>query len=450
MSQKIAKSIKAALLLSGVYLLAVPVNATPYYPATPAFPKPSLLRAPYVAIPPAYHLDQSHWSSNAMGSGAETGLFSKAQLTTTYNPLTIADVQSRLSISQVYMDDFNAGFPNDMIWKPSNLVDDGAGGLGLRVAENPITGQRPLMGGSIQFWNPLPASQASQEGRLYRYDAYLKLAPPTAGTVQTAFTYTVPWWAPRREIDFEFNGKTGRMECTIHLQPLSGGTSVGYGISVAVPPDAFTGFRKWSIVANADRIEWFYEGRLLARYIQKVGFDTSVQEFSPMQNGVKLQAGSRYLHPQDAAWHLSQNNFFLQHWASRLHPDWIGSYAGGTTALMRASNVDVTSFTNTGIRFTSTDWTLQPLSLNRAFSLSVIRTNPVNQGFVPTSLEYSLDGGAWQPLPSAKIGTQTVSNVTPGIRRVRIRAVAASVNGDYRLVGDPSDEKTVVVYSLRR
>lgn len=450
MPKALSKSGKLALLLVGSQLIVVSATAYPSHKSPAPLQKPNLTHAPNPAIAPAYNFDRWLWNKDASWGNDDEELFSKTQLSDAYTPLSAEEIQRRLSIPKSYLDDFNAGFPEDMIWKPSNLVDDGEQGLGLRVAPNPVSAQRPLMGGSIQFWSPLPANQASQEGRIYRYDAYLKLAPPTPGTVQAVFTYTVPWWAPRREIDFEFNGRTGRMECTIHLQPLNGSGSIGYGISVAVPPDAFTGFRKWSIVANADRVEWFYEGKLLARYVQKLGFDTTVQEFSPMQNGAKLQAGGRYIHPQDAGWHLSQNNFFLQHWASRLHPYWIGSYSGGATPLMRARNVDVTHFTNTNIKFKSADWALQPLSLTRSFSISVIRTNPANQGFVPTGLEYSLEGGAWRPLPSSKLGTQTVTNVTPGIRRVRIRPVAASINGDYKLVGDPSDEKRVVVYAMRR
>ncbi|OYU77543.1 MAG: hypothetical protein CFE32_05130 [Alphaproteobacteria bacterium PA3] len=450
MPKELCKFRQLALLLAGTQLLVASANANPSHTSSSQLQKPNPTYSPNSTFSMAHNLDRWLWNTDVSWSNHEEGLFSKTQLNDAYTPLSAEEIQKRLSIPNSYLDDFNAGFPDDMIWKPSNLVDDGEKGLGLRVATNPVSAQRPLMGGSIQFWSPLPANQASQEGRIYRYDAYLKLAPPTPGTVQAVFTYTVPWWAPRREIDFEFNGKTGRMECTIHLQPLNGSTSNGYGVSVTVPPDAFTGFRKWSIVANADRIEWFYEGKLLARYVQKLGFDTTVQEFAPMQNGAKLQAGGKYIHPQDGGWHLSKNNFLLQHWASRMHPDWIGSYTGGTTPLMRARNVDVTHFTNTNIKFNSTDWSLQPLSLTRSFSISVIRTNPANQGFVPTSLEYSLEGGAWRPLPSSKLGTQTVTNVTPGIRRIRIRPVAASINGDYRLVGDPSDEKTVVVYSLRR
>jgi hypothetical protein len=450
MPKKISKFGQLGLLFVGAQMLVATASANTVSMSPPAFPKPSVLYAPQPTISSTNILAQRFWTQDVSLHQGDHGLFSKAQLTNAYRPLSVEEVQRRLSIPKAFMDDYNAGFPSDMIWKASNLVDDGQGGVGLRAALNPVIGQRQMMGGSVQFWSPLPPNQASQQGRIYRYDAYLKLAPPTPGTVQTAFTYTVPWWAPRREIDFEFNGKTGRMECTIHLQPLKGGSINGFGVSVAVPKDAFTGFRKWSIVANADRIEWFYEGKLLARYVQKLGFDTTVQEFAPMQNGSKLIAGGKYIHPQDGGWHLSQNNFFLQHWASRINPNWIGAYPGGTTPLLRASNVDVTHFTTTNVKFDKIDWALQPLSQAQSFSISVIRTNPANQGFVPTSLEYSLEGGAWRPLPSSKLGTQTVTNVPPGIRRIRIRPVASSINGDYRLVGDPSDEKTVVVYALKR
>lgn len=449
MPKEIHKSKLLAAVLVGAQLFPAVVGANVAQTGFAAFPTARPAPAPSLPIAPEHNLDRWLWDAKAATQSADAGLYSKAQLAPAMMPLSMAEIQRRLTVPRTYLDNFDAGFPADMVWKPSNLVDDGQQGLGLRVSPNPVSGQRPIMGGSIQFWNPLPAQQASQEGRIFRYDAFLKLAPPTPGTVQTAFTFTVPWWAPRREIDFEFNGKTGRMECTIHLQPLNGRSSAGYGISVAVPKDAFTGFRKWSIVANADRIEWFYEGKLLARYIQKLGFDTTVQEFGPMRNGAKLQAGTRYIHPNDAGWHLSQNNFFLQHWGSRLYPDWIGSYRATSTELMRAKNVDITHFTNGNTKFTPGDWAVQPIKQIRAFSISIARTNPANYGFVPTSIEYSLDRGPWLPLPSPRLGIQTVTNVAPGTRRIRIRPVAASVNGDYRLIGDPSDEKTVVVSALK-
>jgi hypothetical protein len=443
------KSKLLALVLVGAQLFPAVVGAN----ATKSnlIPEPTASKAfPFhLGVVSEQKLDTWRWDTKAAATSVDEGLFSKTQLAPTLAPLSMAEVQRRLTVPKSFIDNFDAGFPNDLVWKPGNLVDDGEQGLGLRVAPNPVTAQRPLMGGSIQFWSPLPAHQASQEGRIFRYDAFLKLAPPTSGTVQTAFTFTVPWWAPRREIDFEFNGKTGRMECTIHLQPLNGRSSAGYGISVAVPKDAFTGFRKWSIVANADRIEWFYEGKLLARYVQKLGFDTTVQEFAPMKNGTKLVAGTRYIHPNDAGWHLSTNNFFLQHWGSRLYPDWIGSYKATSTELMRAKNIDITHFTNENTKFTTNDWTVQPINQSRSFSISIIRTNPANYGYVPTSIEYSVAGGPWLPLPSPRLGTQIVTNVASGIRRIRIRPVAASVNGDYRLIGDPSDEKIVVVSAPR-
>ena len=445
MPKEINRSKLLAVVLAGAQLFPAAVGANASNPSITKVPTAHAGFSSQSEIGSAPKLDRWLWDAKPSSATADAGLFSKTQSSPAFAPLSMAEVQRRLSVPKTYMDNFDAGFPTDMVWKPGNLVDDGEQGLGLRVAQNTVTGQRPLMGGSIQFWSPLPAQQASQEGRIFRYDAFLKLAPPTAGTVQTAFTFTVPWWAPRREIDFEFNGKTGRMECTIHLQPLNGRSSAGYGISVAVPKEAFTGFRKWSIVANADRIEWFYEGKLLARYIQKVGFDTTVQEFAPMRNGSKLVAGTKYIHPNDAGWHLSRNNFFLQHWASRLYPDWIGTYKGGSTALMRAKNIDITHFTNGNTKFTRNDWTVQPVNFSRTFSISIARTNPANFGFVPTRIEYSLEGGPWQPLPTARLGTQTVSNTAPGTRRIRIRPVAASVNGDYRLIGDPSDEKTVLV-----
>lgn len=375
--------------------------------------------------------------------------------------LSAADIKTRFgNVGNIFIDDFDAGFPADMIWRPSMIVDPGDGTIGLRLLPNNGAG-RPNLGGSAQFLmlSDTGSNTPGVAAQLFTIDCRFQLvdtrAPGLAkGYIQTFFTFTNPFTLPRREIDFEFNSQTGYMECTVHLAPVGGGSSSAISILFAPPEAAFTGQRKWTITGNADRIEWFYEDTLITRYIRGVGFDNTVQNYTLYQrnstNGATTLFGpsSTFIHPNDAGWHVSAQNGFIQNWMSNQQTGWIGPNTvpldhpvtkfGATTAQAFGPN-------NTALQVG--DWTATPIGSGQV-RVNVSNYRPAR--FVPNFLEASVDGGAWVRL-AGTTGNQTISGVATGSRGIQLRAVGeapqATTGGvsTYTMNANASDTKTVTV-----
>ena len=378
-----------------------------------------------------------------------------------FPPLNAAQIAQRLGAVVEYIDDFDAGFPVDLVWRRENVVDPGDGTVGLRILKNTGPG-RPNTGASVQFRLKSQADPAvSVPGaRLFSVDWTWQLIDTrgpndTKGYMQTGFTFTVPWSAPRRELDFEYNSRSGLMECSIHLAANGGGPgSVANGIAIHPPADAFTGQRKWSIVSNADRLEWFYEDQLCARYIRGQGWDSSVQDFQPMRpissgNYVPFAPGETYMHPRDTHWHLNPQNVFIQQWMTDTNPAWVGPNTVPIDhPLLRFSGVDAQEFGPVNTALQAGDWTVTAGGAGQAvIEVSNYRPNR----FHPTHLEASVDGGAWQRLPGA-FGPQALSGLSAGAHDIRLRPVAESLATDpavtastYVMTANASDTKSVTV-----
>lgn len=364
------------------------------------------------------------------------------------------------NVGNVFVDDFPAGFPADMIWSPSMIVDPGDGTIGLRLLPNNGAG-RPNLGGSAQFLmlTDTGSNNPGIAAQIFTIDCRFQLidtrAPGLAkGYIQTFFTFTNPFTLPRREIDFEFNSQTGYMECTLHLAPVGGGTSSAISILFTCPEAAFTGMRKWTITGNADRIEWFYEDTLITRYIRGIGFDNTVQNFTLYSrnstNGAVTLFGpsSTFIHPNDAGWHVAAQNGFIQNWMSNQQTGWIGPNTvplshpvtrfGATTAQAFGPN-------NTGLQ--AGDWTATPIGGGQV-RVNVSNYRPAR--FRPNFLEASVDGGAWVRLGGV-IGNQTISGVATGSRNIQLRPVAEAPEAwtggtrTYTMNANASDTKTVTV-----
>jgi hypothetical protein len=378
-----------------------------------------------------------------------------------YPVLTQAQISQRLQAFCTFIDNFDAGFPPDMVWRPSNVVDPGDGTVGLRMIRNTGPGRRNT-GASVQFGFKSASNPAVMAGsaRLFSIDWHWQLidtrAPGLAkGYIQTGFTFTVPFDAPRREIDFEYNSRTGYMECTIHMAANGGGPgSVANGLSIEPPEDAFTGFRRWSIVANADRIEWLYEDQVCARYIRGIGWDSTVQAFTPRRgvwgssNYVRFNEGDVFLHPRDEHWHVNAQNVFIQQWMTDTNAAWLGP---NTVPLshppLRFSQIDAQAFGAANTALQAGDWTVTGGAGQATVTVAAYR--PAR--FRPTHLEYSVDGGAWVRLPG-QFGPQVITGLAPGSREIRLRPVAetlatnpAVTASTFIMNADPSDTKAVTI-----
>jgi len=376
-----------------------------------------------------------------------------------YPTLSASDIATRLScqLDQLYVDNMDAGFPSDTVWKPECVCDPGDGTVGLRIIKNAGSG-RSNTGASVQIrFQPPSGGTAGWAARIYRADFTMQLID-TRGTgqakgyIQTAFTFTDPWNQPRREYDFEYNSKTGHMECTIHLEPNNGGGSVAQGIQITPPEEAFTGLRKWTILANVDRVEWFYEDQLLTRYIRGSGWDASVQTFTPYTNeGVRFNIGDTYVHPRDAGWHVNAQNMVIQQWMSDQLTGWVGPNTVPIShPLLRFSDVSGTMFGPQNTLLQAIDWTAVAGGAGEVV-VNVSQFRPLNTGFRPTHLEYSVDAGAWTRF-AGTTGNQTITGLTAGSRSIRVRPVAetlatnpAVTASNYTMNADPSDTKNVTV-----
>ena len=385
-----------------------------------------------------------------------------ADISTYYPILTKAQIQSALGITDdIFMSDFDAGFPTDMSWHPSNLVDGSAAldasVLGFRVRKNPTGSSRKYGGGEVQI---------QRTHRLGRYDAMLRLHEGVPGTVQTIFLFQQPYTDKHREFDFEILSDghvpvqgdttttfsaTCRADCAIHMQPLNTGSNQHIKLQCDVPKEAFTAFQKWSIIYNGDRTEWLYNDRLMARYIQGQGFDESIQEFNPTREGTTTRynsadvtANGKHILPTDAGWHVGNIKPFMQQWASDTNPTWIGVInLPPDPPLFRIDGATVTPFFGSTIGFAAADWSVS----RTAITINNMRL----PGFRPTSIQYSTDGGtAWTSLAgSTGPGTYavTLAAATNVIIRPRVHVVNGRLdNGvisDFVLEGANSDTKTV-------
>lgn len=376
---------------------------------------------------------------------------------TSYPALTAANVESRLSVpAGVYIDNYDAGFPADTVWKPENVCDPGDGTVGLRIIKNSAPG-RVNTGGSLQMLFSPHSGSTGVAAQLFRVEFVMQLidtrGPGMAkGYVQTGFTFTSPYTAKRRELDFEFNSLSGLMECTIHLEPNDGGGSVAQGIHIEPPAGAFTAQRTWTITSNADRIEWAYEGTVCARYIRGNGWDSTVQAFTPRKSdGTLFNNGDTLIHPRDAGWHLNAQKAFIQQWMSDQHTAWIGPNTVPIDhPLFRVSNVNAQEFGATNTALQSGDWTAVAGGAGEIV-VNVASWRPAGFGFIPTHLEYSIDGGGWTRL-AGTTGNQTITGLTAGSRAVRLRPVAESLAtnpavtaSNYTLNANTSDTKNVTV-----
>ena len=372
----------------------------------------------------------------------------KAQILSDFVQMSASDVDKALSAGvKPTIASWEAGFPADIKWDPSHVVDAGEGRVGLRILPAPENSSRPYRGAEVQF---VPKSASKDNGfRLGRYDSWMRLARGVPGTVQTAFLFQNPYTDKQREFDFEFIGAPpnpgtdksghGRMDCAIHMQPLTGGASQHIKVQCDVPDEAFDDFQKWSIVFNADRTEWLYNDRLMARYVQGKGFDDTVQTFNPTREDTGKPFKGPYLSPTDAKWQLNRLSFFAQHWCSSKYPAWLGPISlPADPPLLRLSKIEMTEFSAEAIRFGSKDWSVMAAG-RRAVDIKVARLGPV--GFTPTRLEYRINGGGWSDLGGSGTGTFRVDVPDSATAKVEIRAIAAGVNGDYTLTGDPSDVK---------
>lgn len=377
-----------------------------------------------------------------------------------YPTLGASTIASRLTcqLDQLWIDDGNSSFPSDSIWKATNLCDPGDGTVGLRIIKNAGSGVANT-GSSVQIrFQPDTGGTAGWAANIYRADFTMQLidtrGPGQAkGYIQTAFTYTDPYTLPRREYDFEYNSFTGKMECTIHLAPNEAPWAiVAQGIHVDVMPEAFTSMRKWSIVSNADRVEWFYEDQLLTRYIRGVGWDSSVQTFNPYTwQHARFNLGDTYLHPNDAHWHLNAQNMIIQQWMSDNLSGWIGPNTVPIShPLLRVSDVS-------GIFFGSNtsplveDWTAVAGGAGEVVVTLPTVMRPLNSGYRPTHFAYSVDGGTFVRFPSTT-GSHTITGLTAGDRSIRIRPIAESLASNpavtasnHTFNGGTSDTKVVTV-----
>jgi archaellum component FlaG (FlaF/FlaG flagellin family) len=380
-----------------------------------------------------------------------------------YPALDEATIKTRLGgVGDPYIDAFDAGFPYDAVWKREMVVDPGDGTVGFRILPNNKAG-RTNLGGSVQlnFVDQTGDDTPGVAARLYAVDGYFQLIDTRAnglakGYVQTLFTFTVPYNDPRREIDYEYNSQTGMMECTIHLAPNDAPTtSTTVTILFAAPETAFTGQRKWSIISNADRIEWAYEDTIITRYIRGVGFDNTVQNFTLYSrssvNGAITLFGpsSTFIHPNDAGWHLNPQNVIIQQWMGSTLTGWIGPNTVPLDhPLFKYSALDAQEWGPVNTALQVGDWTATPIGGGQ------VRVNVSNyrpSRFRPTHLAYSVDGGAWTRLAGA-FGNQTISGVATGSRQIRLRPVAESLAtnpavtvSNYTMNANASDTKTVTV-----
>ena len=398
---------------------------------------------------------------------ADNGIFQPktvtlgADISTFYPILTKAQIQSALGITDdIFLSNFDAGFPTDMSWSPDNLVDGSAAldasVLGFRVRKNPSGSSRKYGGGEVQI---------QRTHRLGRYDAMLRLHEGVPGTVQTIFMFQQPHTDKHREFDFEIlsdghvpvQGSTTtfsatcRADCAIHMQPLTTGSNQHVKVQCDVPKEAFTAFQKWSIVYNGDRTEWLYNDRLMARYIQGQGFDESIQEFNPTREGTTTRynsadvtANGKHILPTDAGWHAGNVKPFLQQWGSDTNPDWIGRInLPPDPPLFRVDSVVVLPAFASTIGFIAADWSVTQTGI----TVSAMRI----PRFRPTAIQYSTDGGTvWTDLPnSTGPGTYAVTLAAAAnvIIRPRVRVVNgrldSGVISDYVLEGANSDTKTV-------
>lgn len=376
----------------------------------------------------------------------------------TYPVLNAAAIASRLSVPSggIWIDDADAGFPADTVWRSTNICDPGDGTVGLRIIKNSGSG-RANTGSSVQIrFQPHNGGTTGVAAQIFRVDFFFQLidtrgAGQAKGYIQTGFTFTDPWTLRRRELDFEYNSNTGKMECTIHLEPNDGGGSVAQGVYVDVQPEAFTSMRKWTILANSDRVEYLYEDQLLARYIRGTGWDSSVQTFNPFNGTTRFTNGMSLVHPRDAGWHLNPQNLIIQQWMSDQLTGWIGPNTVPIShPLFRVSNIDAIQFGPSNTALQAGDWTAVAGSAGQIV-VNVTSFRPLNLGFRPSHLEYSIDSSAWVRLPGTT-GDQLISGIPAGSRAVRIRPVSESLAtnpavtaSNFLMNADPSDIKNVTV-----
>jgi hypothetical protein len=379
-----------------------------------------------------------------------------------YPRLDEAQIKSRLGgVGDVYIDNFDAGFPNDTVWRPEMVVDPGDGTVGFRLLPNNGPG-RTNLGGSVQcpFISAGGSNTPGVAAQIYSVDCFMQLidtrAPGLAkGYVQTAFTFTNPYTLPRREIDFEYNSQTGLMECTIHLAPNDApNTSTTISLSFAPPASAFTGMRKWSILANADRVEWTYEDILIARYIRNTGYDSSVQNFVMYKNTTGGTApfgpGDTHIHARDAGWHLNPMNFIIQQWMSSTLTGWIGANTVPLNhPLLRFGSAIAQEWGPANTALQAGDWTATAIGGGQV-RVNVSNYRPLR--FKPTHLEYEVGANnVWTRL-GGTTGNQTISGLSAGSRNIRLRPVAESLAtnplvtaSNFLMNANPSDTKTVTV-----
>jgi len=113
-------------------------------------------------------------------------------------PLHGAEIAERLGLGGgVLVSTWEAGFPKTVTWRPENVVDDGEGGVALRLSISPDPAPRPYLGAEFQA-----KGYAAVWGRV-EWRGRLPAGIP--GSVVGMFLYKTPFTAGTdRELDLEY------------------------------------------------------------------------------------------------------------------------------------------------------------------------------------------------------------------------------------------------------
>ena len=377
--------------------------------------------------------------------GETSNAKSDVENTWQYKPLRAAEIAKRLGMNHsVLVSTWDAGFPNTLTWDPENVVDDGAGGVALRLSMPQISGARPFRGGEFQI-----KEYSTVWGRV---EWQVRLPVGIPGSVAAMFLYKNPYSAKTdRELDLEYvpgdpkvAHEYGTMQMTLHMKRHDGsGGKEKQSYRINLPARCVEAICGWAIEFQPDSVIFQISlnrgggWETIGRFTHSAGWDlTAGTKYDGAIKGMSRDFSS------DEIWSEHPVTSFVSYWFTNDQTSWLGAL-DETDLIGELPQFDIKSMTpvayDTLSPFRPRDWSV---AANGKISIARIP----NDGLRLTEIQYRIDIGEWHSLDGSTLGSYAVSQRPVAGQSIEIRGVArgpAYAESGYEIVSDRSDTKII-------
>lgn len=337
--------------------------------------------------------------------------------------LSPGEIARRLELDRrVLVSTWPAGFPDTLAWSADHVVDDGEGGVALRLTRAPEDHPRRYIGGEIQSRGYRPVwGRTEWRARLPR---------GLSGSAAAMFLYKSPHKVEtEREFDFEYvpgspstSHPFGVMQMTLHMKRHDGQGEKEYrSYRIETPPRCVEAICGWAIEFQPTHVLFQLDlqddggWETIARFDHGDGWD---QAAGSAYNGKPTRPRNDF--SSDEIWSEQPVNAFASYWATDNRRSWLGDLDEEGLAdhappfvikSMKLENYDRLS------PFEEGDWSVAP------GGEITIRSTP-DDALELTGIEYRIDGGPWSTLGAKAPGIHApIQTPRPG-DMVEIRGVA--------------------------